>query len=75
MITSYKYMGREHTRCRVSDTSGDSVKVREGEVIDVELGSHPELTDAYFTRNGFVKTEAPSTVQVPQDPEQSTQDQ
>lgn len=55
----FKYMGLGHTRCRVSAESGDSVKVVYGEVVDVELGSHPELTADYFARGGFVQVASP----------------
>jgi hypothetical protein len=51
----FKFMGLGHTRCRVSAYSGDSVKVVSGEVVEVALGSHPELTEAYFERGGFVR--------------------
>lgn len=56
-MARFKYMGKGETRCRVSSESGDNVKVVEGEVINVELGSHPELTEAYFERGQFVRVE------------------
>lgn len=56
-MARFKYMGKGETRCRVSAESGDNVKVVEGEVIEVELGSHPELTEYYFERGHFVRIE------------------
>ena len=65
-MARFKYMGKGETRVRVSSESGDNVKVVEGEVIEVEIGSHPELTESYFARGHFVPVEeAPAEEDAP----------